>query len=180
MQTLVSDYLKTLWIDNFSFQSSGESPSYAHSWRTANIIARGQSIGYVGEIHPEISKRFDVKSRVAFFSINVDAIEKMVYSITKATDISQFQMNNFDLNFVVDKSVVWKHIQTAIVNTDKKLIKKVELFDIFESEDKLPWKRSLSFKIYIQSDEWTLDDKVKNNLIDEIVKKVEKKGGELR
>ena len=104
----------------------------------------------------------------------------MAFSITKATEISQFQMNNFDLNFVVDKSVKWKSIQTTIANTDKKLIKKVELFDIFESSEKLPWKRSLSFKIYIQSDEWTLDDKVKNTLIDEIVKKVEKKGGELR
>jgi phenylalanyl-tRNA synthetase beta chain len=89
-------------------------------------------------------------------------------------------MNNFDLSFVVDKNIKWKDIKTAIINTDKKLIKKVELFDIFENEEKLPWKRSLSFKVFIQSDEETLDDKVKNNLINEIVKKVEKKGWELR
>ncbi len=180
IQTIVSDYLKTLWLDNFYFEPTDSLPSYAHSWRTAKILARGQEVGFVWEIHPEISKRFDIKSRVAFFSINIDKIKDMAFSITKATEISQFQMNNFDLNFVVDKSVKWKAIQTTIANTNKKLIKKVELFDIFESEDKLPWKRSLSFKIYIQSDEWTLDDKVKNTLIDEIVKKVEKKGWELR
>ena len=180
IQTIVTDYLKTLWLNNFYFEPTDSLPSYAHSGRTAKILARGQEVGFVWEIHPEISKRFDVKSRVAFFSIDIDKIKDMAFSITKATEISQFQMNNFDLNFVVDKWVKWKTIQTTIANADKKLIKKVELFDIFESEDKLPWKRSLSFKIYIQSDEWTLDDKVKNSLIDEIVKKVEKKGGELR
>jgi phenylalanyl-tRNA synthetase beta subunit len=60
------------------------------------------------------------------------------------------------------------------------LIQKVELFDIFESEEKLPWQRSLSFKIYIQSLETTLDDTVKNELIQEIIKKVEAKWGKLR
>jgi len=180
IQKVVSDYLKTIWVDNFSYDKADNIPSYSHSWRTAKIIVRWKEVGFVWEIHPEISKRFDVKSRVAFFYINVDKIKDWAYSITKASEISQFQMNNFDLNFVVDKDTKWKDIKTAIINTDKKLIKKVELFDIFESEEKLPWKRSLSFKIFIQSEEWTLDDKVKNNLIEEIKKKVEKKGWELR
>jgi len=144
IQKILSDYLKTIWVDNFSFDKSEILPTYSHSWRTAKIIARWQKIGFVWEIHPEISKRFDVKSRVAFFYINVDKISNMAYNIIKATEISQFQMNNFDLNFVVDKSIKWKDIKTAIINTDKNLIKKVELFDIFESEEKLPWKRSLS------------------------------------
>jgi len=180
MQNIVSDYLKTIWVFNFSFDTTDNFPSYAHPWRVASIIVRGQEVGFVWEVHPEISKRFDVKSRVAFFFINIDKILDWTYQIVKATEISQFQMNNFDLNFVVDKSVKWKNIATTIKAADKNLIKKVELFDIFESEEKLPGKRSLSFKIYIQSDEGTLDDKVKNNLIEEIKKKVEKKGWELR
>jgi phenylalanyl-tRNA synthetase beta chain len=182
IQNQVSDYLKTIWVFNFSFDTCSNSvfPSYSHPWRIAKIVVRGQEVGFVWEIHPEISKRFDVKSRVAFFFINVDKILSWAYWTVKATEISQFQMNNFDLNFVVDKKVQWKNIATTIKATDKNLIKKVELFDIFENEEKLPWKRSLSFKIYIQSNEWTLDDKVKNKLIDEIKKKVEKKGWELR
>ena len=194
IQNIVSDYLKTIWIFNFSFdnpsafqaapfnskESKGFYPSYAHPWRVAKIIVRWQEVGFVWEIHPEISKRFDINSRVAFFYINVDKIQNATFSITKATEISQFQMNNFDLSFVVDKKTKWKEIAQAIQNTDKKLIKKVELFDIFENEEKLPWKRSISFKIYIQSDEWTLDDKVKNELIEKIKNKVAKKWWELR
>ena len=180
IQNIVSDYLKTIWVLNFSFEKAETIPSYAHPGRTAKILVRWQEVWFVWEIHPEISKRFDVKQRVAFFRINLDKIKDAAYSIVKAKEISPFQMNNFDLSFVVDKKTKWKDIKTAILNTNKKLIKKVELFDIFENEEKLPGKRSLSFKVYIQSDNETLDDKVKNELIKEIVKKVEKKWWKLR
>jgi phenylalanyl-tRNA synthetase beta chain len=99
----------------------------------------------------------------------------MAYSINKVTELSQFQMNNFDLSIVLDKATPGKEIHTLIQNTDKKLIKKVELFDIFESEEKLPGKRSLSFRVFIQSDEGTLDDKTKTTLIEAITVKIAKK-----
>jgi phenylalanyl-tRNA synthetase beta chain len=118
--------------------------------------------------------------KIAFFEINIDTLSKCCYNTPKAKEISEFQENNFDLNFVVDKNQKGKEIQIAIEKTDQNIIQKVELFDIFESQEKLPGKRSLSFKIYIQSLEKTLDDTVKNDLIKAIIKKVEAKGGILR
>jgi phenylalanyl-tRNA synthetase beta chain len=109
----------------------------------------------------------------------MDKLSAALYGLVKANDVSSFQENNFDINFVVDKTTPGKDIISVISKSDD-LIKKVELFDIYEDEDKLPEKRSLSFKVYIQSLTETLDDKVKNRLIEEIVKKVEKKGGILR
>jgi hypothetical protein len=47
MQTLVSDYLKTLGVTNITFKADTLIPNYAHSGRTAQIIARGQKIGNV-------------------------------------------------------------------------------------------------------------------------------------
>ena len=84
MQTLVGDYFKTIGLDNFYFEPTDVYPTFAHSWRTAKIIARGKEVGFVWEIHPEISKRFDVKSRVAFFSINITA----PYLAIKVTNLS--------------------------------------------------------------------------------------------
>lgn len=102
-----------------------------------------------------------------------------LYGLVKAQDISNFQINNFDLNFVIEKNIPGKDIISAISKSDP-LIKKVELFDIYENQEKLPGKRSLSFKIFIQSQSETLDDAVKNRLIEDIIKRVEKKGGTLR
>lgn len=102
-----------------------------------------------------------------------------LFGTVKAQEISQFQANNFDINFVVDKETPGKNIVSAISKADT-LIQKVDLFDIYEDEERLPGKRSLSFKVYIQSMNETLDDTVKNNIIDAIVKRVEKVGGKLR
>ncbi len=181
IQNIVSDFFKEIWVDNFSFNTLENIPAYAHLGRIAKIIVRWKEVWIVWEVHPTIAKRFDIeKSRIGFFEINIDAILLAVYKIVKAKEISIYQENNFDLCFVVDKNVKWADIKQAITNTDKKIIDRVELFDIYENEEKLSGKRSLSFKVFIGSLDWTLDDKIKNELIENIVKKVEKKGGELR
>ncbi len=180
IQNIVSNLLKRLWLDNFYYETCENKLSYAHSWRTSKIIARWNEIWFVWEIHPQIAEKFDVKERIGFFKINVSELEKVVYNTVKASEVSSFQMNNFDLSFVVDKNTKWRTIKTLIEWVNKNLIKKVELFDIFEDKEKLWDKRSLSFKIYIQSLEWTLDDNVKNSLINEIVEKAKKKWAELR
>ena len=90
-----------------------------------------------------------------------------------AHEVSSFQENNFDINFLVDKSTPGKNTIRAIEKSSN-YITKVELFDIYESQEKIPGKRSLSFTVYFQSLSETLDDKVKNQIIEDIVKNVEK------
>ena len=180
IQSHLSDFLSSISIYKYSYNSVELAPEYAHSGRVASLVVRGKVIGYVWEIHPKVAKSFDVASRVWFFEINADAFAQAMHTILKSKDISEFQENKFDLNFVVDKNTPGAKIKAAIAGTDSKIITKVDLIDIYESEEKLPGKRSLTFKIFIQSMEGTLDDKVKNNLIEEIVSKVNKVGGELR
>lgn len=180
VQNTVSDLFKTLWVNRYVFDSPKETPTYSHKWRTASIVVRWQEIWTVWEIHPKAANNFEIQNRIWYFEIDIDKLQNALYSITKAKDVSTFQENTFDLNFVVDKETKAKDIQTTISKTDQKLINKVELIDIYENNETLEWKRSLTYKIFIQSMDWTLDDKIKANLIKEIVQKVEKKWWELR
>lgn len=181
IQKRVSLLLKTLWVDRYFFENSDKFPAFAHSWRTAKILARGQEIGFVWEIHPKVAKNFWVDKRIWFFEIDVEKLQNLVFGKIKAKDISSFQENNFDLNFVVEKDKTSaSKVRTAIEKAENKLINKVELVDIYENEEKLPWKRSLTYKIFIQSMDWTLDDKVKAEMIEKIVSSVKKVGWELR
>ncbi len=180
IQDVVSLLLKELWVDKYYFEKTEIAPSFAHSWRTAKIVARGQDIWVVWEIHPKVAKNFDVNSRIWFFEINVAKLENMVFSIIKAKELSAFQASNFDISFVVDKETKWKDIQVTIEKTDQKIIEKVELFDIYENEERLAWKRSLSFKVFLQKMDSEISEQEKNNLIKDIVSKVEKKGWILR
>ncbi|MDD2907782.1 MAG: phenylalanine--tRNA ligase subunit beta [Candidatus Gracilibacteria bacterium] len=180
VQNTVSNFLKTIGVFTFSFESSEVLPSYSHKGRTGVIMVRGKNIGLVGEIHPKVAKNFDINSRIGFFEINIESLESALYQTVKAKDISSFQENNFDLNFVVEKATAGSKIKTAIEKSNKEIINKVELVDIYENEEKLPGKRSFTYKVYIQSIHKTLDDKDKGDLINEIIKNVSKVGGELR
>ncbi len=180
IQNIISNFFKTIFVDKFHFENSSHPPKYAHAGRVANIIVRGKEVWYIWEIHPSIAKKFDIEKRVGFFEIEVSKLLPNIYNKVKASELSNFQENNFDLSFVVDKNISGREIANTISWVDKKIIQKVELFDIYENEEKLPGKRSLSFKVYIQSMTETISDEVKWNLIKDIIAKVEKKGGSLR
>ena len=180
IQEIISKFLKTVWIYNFEFRNSKNLPKYSHKWRTASIIIRGKEVWFVWEISPKVIKNFEINSRLWFFEINSDLILDALYWIKKYEEISSFQENNFDLNFVISKDVEASKIKAVIEKADKKLIKKVNLIDIYENTEKLWEKRSLTFKIFIQSMEKTLDDKDKASIIEKIVSSVAKLGWELR
>ncbi len=180
IQNTISNLFKYIGVINFSYENTSILPSYSHSWRTWAIIVRWQQVWIIWEINPKVANNFSINSRIWFFEINIDALENAVYWTIKAKDISSFQENNFDLNFVIDKDNKASKIKSAIEKADKNIINKVDLIDIYENEEKLPWKRSLLFTIYIQSLEKTLDDKDKATLINEIIKNVAKIWWELR
>ncbi len=180
IQNTISDLFKTIWVNRYMFNTCENIPSFAHPGRTASIIVRWQEVWTIWEIHPKVAKNFDIESRIAYFDINTDKLESVLYTTVKAKEVSSFQENNFDLSFVINKDIKAKDIKTAIEKTNPNLITKVELTDIYEDDEKLENQRSLTYKIFIQSMKETLDDKVKNELISEITKKVEKKWWSLR
>ena len=181
IQKTVSKLLKYLWVEKYFFEKADKVPAFAHAWRTAVILVRGQEIWFVWEIHPKVAKNFEISERIWFFEIDVEKLKEMVFGKTKAKDISMFQENNFDLNFVVEKDKVSaSKVKATIEKTEPKLITKVELIDIYENNLVLAGKRSLTFRIYIQSMDWTLDDKAKTEIIEKIIAAVKKIWWELR
>ncbi len=179
IQNTLKDLLAKLWVLKYELKTAQITPWYAHATRTADIIVRWKTIGQVWEVHPKAIKNFSLSGRVWFFTLNLEALAPALHGLIKAKEVSSFQANSFDINFVVDLSTSGSTIKATIEKSDS-LIQSVELFDIYENEEKLPWKRSLSFKVTTQSLEKTLDDTFKNDLIERIVKNVEKKGGNLR
>jgi len=75
--------------------------------------------------------------KIGFFELNLDLLTQASNTLIKAREISDFQMNNFDICFSIDKNTNGMLIQNTIEKTDTKIIKKVELFDIYQDEEKL-------------------------------------------
>ena len=89
---------------------------------------------------------------------------KVTYS-----EISKFPAVKRDLALLLNKSVQFAEIQKIAFDSDRKLLKKVELFDVYEGKNLLPGKKSYAVSFYLQDEEKTLTDKQ----IDAIMKKIQ-------
>lgn len=179
LQSILVDFFRTMGVSKFEFKKSKWDKPYYNSGRVAEIVVRWKVVWYVWEIHPIVAKRFDISQNIAFFDINADLLKEAIYSITKAKEISIFQEISFDLSFVFDKSFEWKNLYNILLNCDKD-VSKVELVDIYENEEKMPGKRSYTYKIALNSLESTIWDDKKAEIIKNTTAKVEKLWGEIR
>lgn len=180
VQSILCDFLKSIFVDAFYFEVSQNPPEFSHKGRVAKIIARGKEIWYVWEIHPSVAKRFDVHMRVWFFEIDADILAELAYNKVKVKEVSPFQQNTFDVSILIEKESPGREVLLTLQNIDKELIQKVELIDIYQDDDKLWQKRSLTFRVYVQSLIQTLNDDIMSALRSKILEKIQKKWWEVR
>lgn len=134
-------------------------PPYAHPSVCAAAKADGQKIAAVFEIHPRILKNFGIeKTQVAAFEINFTKLvaagrEGHIYH-----PLPQFPGIEIDVSVLVSKKTPAKEIHELIAKCDHALIANLKLIDAFEHESFGRDKKSLTFRVLLQSPDRTLAD----------------------
>ncbi len=186
-----ADAIKTLvelGIEEENLHISSKTQDYYNPGRSGSINLKsdnGPRLAFFGEIHPAIVSNVDLKEKnVCGFEIFIKNIPepKKKYRLTKKNYLaSEFQKSERDFAFVIDKDYKAGELEKLISESDKDLIKKVLIFDVFEGENMPEGKKSVAVNVTIQSMEKTLSqkdlDKVSQKIID-IVKS--KTGGTIR
>ena len=112
---------------------------------------------------------FDLENDVFYADINWDNLMKAVHKINLTfKEISKYPAVSRDLALLVDKSVEFAEIVAIAEKTEKKLLKSVELFDVYEGKNLPAGKKSYAVNFIIQDDQKTLNDKA----IEAIMKKL--------
>ena len=149
--------------------STSDLPKYYHPHRYAAVKLGKNLVGYFGEIHPAIAKKFDLKNRVNIFEIFVDGLpQTQKSSARKAFIAHDLQTVERDFAFLVNKDQAIGELIKTIANCDKQLIKEVNIFDIFSGKNIAPDKKSVALRVKIQPVEKTLT----SDEIDVIGKKI--------
>ena len=102
-----------------------------------------------------------------------------VYGVT--LEISKFPAVKRDLALLLDKNVQFAEIEKIAYDTEKKLLKEVELFDVYEGKNLEPGKKSYAVSFLLQDESQTLNDKMIDKIMSKLVKNLEDKlGAKLR
>lgn len=162
---------------------TANAPKYFHPTRSATITLGKNIIGYFGEIHPNILSLYDIKEPVITFEINLNMIPecKLKYGYKGKFNASIYQKVERDFAFVVDSSRAAGEMISYLQKIDKKLIKEVSLFDVYEGDKLEEGKKSLAFNVILQAEDHTLTDAELGEVSNNIIKNMsEKFGAELR
>ncbi len=152
----------------------GEAP-YLHPGRTADVYCKGEKIGHFGQLRYEVvdsmniagGKKADTKIFIA--ELDYSTISELFKTAIKYIPESGFKGNSRDISILIDKKVECGTTIDAISACDA-LIKKVTLFDIFESEKLGADKKSMAFNIKLASDTEDVTDEMTDAVMDKVVK----------
>jgi len=143
---------------------------------------KGKSLGVLGIVNRKLLKVQDINAEVYFAELNWDMLMKEIrkHSITY-TEISKFPSVKRDLALLLDKNILFDQIERIAYKTERKLLKEVTLFDVYEGKNLPEGKKSYAVNFVLQDDEKTLNDKQIDTIMQKIQKSLETElGAQLR
>jgi len=138
----------------------------------------GQRLVVMGVVSDQYLKKFDIDNDVFFADINwnnvLSAIKKFKVF---ATDISKFPEVKRDLALLIDKSIAFDEIVQIATETERKLLKDVYLFDVYEGKNLEAGKKSYAVTFILQDENKTLNDVQIDGIMKKMIKNYEDKLG---
>jgi phenylalanyl-tRNA synthetase beta chain len=122
-----------------------------------------------GTIKKSILKHFDIKQEVVFADFNWDKLQKYITNKIKFTDIPKYPEVRRDFALLVDENVAFEQIFTIAKQTEKGVLKDVNLFDVYQGANLPEGKKSYAVSFILQDDSKTLTD----TQIDKIMSKLQ-------
>ncbi|OYQ35656.1 phenylalanine--tRNA ligase subunit beta [Flavobacterium cyanobacteriorum] len=131
----------------------------------------------LGIIKKTVARQFDIKQEVLFADFNWDAILKLTTGKVKFTEISKFPEVRRDLALLVDTNVTFEDIFNIARQTEKSLLKDINLFDVYEGNNLPEGKKSYAVSFTLQDSAKTLTDEQIDKIMGKIRQNLEKETG---
>lgn len=127
------------------------------------------TIAEIGKIHPKILKAFEIDFDVYYADFKWDRMLKALPKPVRFSDIPKYPEVRRDLALLVDKKVTFKQITELAEKSEKKLLKSINIFDVYESDKIEAGKKSYAISFTLQDEFKTLTDKVVDKIMDKLI-----------
>ncbi len=177
LKSTVDRLLQRLGLTNVKSQSLNEGALQGFSYSIGKLeLLKVTSVG------KKVLKQFDVNQEVFYADVDFAAImqglekRKMDYK-----GAPKYPSVRRDLSMLIDKSVSFEQLKRIATQAEQRLLKKVDIFDVYEG-DKLPaGKKSYALSFILMDEEKTLQDQAIDGVMDKLIKTYEKEvGAEIR
>lgn len=154
---------------------------FLHPGKSANIYLNDSKVGYLGEVHPDVKDRMDLKVNPYVFEINLDMLVNHIAGEVTYKEISKYPAVARDVAFVVDSGVQADYMLDIVLRQKEDLLENVGIFDIYAGKGLPDGTKSLGLRFSYRSPDKTLTDLEVNNVHERIVRKtIELTGARVR
>lgn len=138
------------------------------------IKSGDDQIGWLAQLSGKVLNKLELTERVAVWQFNLAGLLKNSNQVNKFKALPKYPGIRYDVSMAVPREIPWADIRTAVLETSN-LIKKVELFDIFEKGNFGSDKKSLAFHVDFLDSQKTLASEDTDKLRDQIIQVLKKK-----
>lgn len=151
---------------------SSEKGEYA---QLLNLLKGQEVLVEIGEIHGQTLQKFGIKARVYYADFNWDTIEKHAKNMkTVYKAVSKFPEVRRDLALLLDEKIDFEAVQQIAKRTEQRILKHVNLFDVYEGKNLAEGKKSYGVSFTFQDQNKTLTDQHIDKIMDKLIATLKK------
>ena len=164
----IEDLLEILQIKGVKFIRD-EDISYLHPGKSSRILMERETLGVIGEIHPQVMVHYDLPGRAYLFEIDFEQLVKGAGEGRRFRPLPKFPAVYRDLSMVVDEALEVEKVTETIWTLQQPFIDEVSVFDVYQGAPIPKGKKGISYRIRFQAGDRTLTDEEVNRYHQKII-----------
>ena len=153
---------------------------FLHPGRQAVILAKGEPIGYLGEVHPKVSKSYEIGERAYIAVLDLKSLLPFASFEKKYAGVPRFPAITRDLSMTVPRNIMVGEIEALLRQRGGKLLESYVLFDVYEGEQVKEGFKSVAYSCTFRASDRTLEDEDVQKVMKKILEGLGRMGVELR
>ena len=163
-----------LRIKKASYTAEKNNPSY-HPGRCATITVDGVEVGVMGQVHPLVAKNYGIDSEVFCAELNFSKMLELRLPEPTFTALPKYPAVSRDLALICSEDITVAQVEEVISASAGKLLRKIQLFDIYRGVGVPEGKKSMAFSLQLRADDRTLTDSDSEKVVSDVLSALKEK-----
>ena len=173
---VVEHICAALRIDDLRFRAE-DLPPWLDPSAAASVYAKGQRVGELGRVHPDVQESFDLKRPVFTFRLNFDRLFALKGPVPVYSGLPKFPPVPRDLALIAEGKLPVEEPLDFMRSMQEPLLESIEIFDIFRSDQIGEGKKSIGYRLTYRAADRSLTDEEVNLVHTRLIRKVTDKFG---
>ena len=157
-----------LRLKKASYTAVKNNPSY-HPGRCASIAIDGVEVGVMGQVHPLVAKNYGIDTEVYCAELSFTKLLGLRLPDATYTPLPKYPTVCRDLALICDEAVTVADVEDVITASAGKLLRKIQLFDIYRGVGVPEGKKSMAFSLELRADDRTLTDSDSEGVVSKVL-----------